>query len=104
MKKILFPFAGSPRAKPWLISITTLTLLTPLATRADEELKIGVVAAESGSFVSAGNANVAGANLAAEQIHYAGGGEELGESYKIESLNSHNLTRANGRIAFAPGV
>jgi branched-chain amino acid transport system substrate-binding protein len=37
-----------------------------------EELKIGVVAAESGSFVSAGNTIVVAAKLASQQINDAG--------------------------------
>ena len=41
------------------------------AHAADEELKIGVVAAESGSFVSAGNTIVAAAKLATQQINDA---------------------------------
>ncbi len=55
-------------------AIATLAgLLVRPAHAEDKELKIGVVAAESGSFVSAGNTIVAAAKLATQQINDAGG-------------------------------
>ena len=49
------------------ITVAALAVLSPKATQAeDQELKIGVVAAESGSFVSAGNTIVAAAKLASQ--------------------------------------
>ena len=59
----------------WSATLATgaLVALSTHLVRADEELKIGVVAAESGSFVSAGNTIVAAANLAQKQINEAGG-------------------------------
>ncbi|TIV33441.1 MAG: ABC transporter substrate-binding protein, partial [Mesorhizobium sp.] len=50
--------------------------------RADEELPIGVIAAQSGSFVSAGNTIVGAANLAAQQINDAGGIKVGDKTYK----------------------
>ena len=50
--------------------------LSAQLARADEELKIGVVAAESGSFVSAGNTIVAAAKLASQQRAGDSGGSD----------------------------
>ena len=57
------------------ITVAALAALSPKAAQAeDQELKIGVVAAESGSFVSAGNTIVAAAkpNASATGAHQAG--------------------------------
>src|SRR3981081_630225 len=102
MKKILFPFVCSPQTKFCLGAFATFALLTPFAVRAqDEELKIGVVAAESGSFVSAGNTIVAAANLAAKQINDAGGIKVGGKTYKIKLYIRDNRTDVNVTIAAA---
>src|SRR5690349_1225010 len=69
--------------------------------RADEELKIGVIAAQSGSFVSAGNTIVAAANLAAQQINDAGGIKVGGKVYKIELYIRDNRTNVDVTIAAA---
>ena len=50
----------------------------------DDTVKIGVVAAESGSFVSAGHTLPAGVSLAVKQINDAGGIKVGGKTYKIE--------------------
>lgn len=69
--------------------------------RADEELKIGVIAAESGSFVSAGNTIVAAANLASQQINDAGGIKIGGKVYKIKLYIRDNRTNVDVTIAAA---
>jgi ABC-type branched-subunit amino acid transport system substrate-binding protein len=71
------------------------------AARADEELKIGVVAAESGSFVSAGNTIVGAANLAAQQINDAGGIQIGGKTYKIKLYIRDDRTNVDVAIAAA---
>src|SRR5580700_10106928 len=67
----------------------------------DQELKIGVVAAESGSFVSAGNTIVAAAKLATQQINDAGGIKVGGKTYKIKLYIRDNRTDVNVTIASA---
>src|SRR5690348_5702311 len=67
----------------------------------DQELKIGVVAAESGSFVSAGNTIVAAAKLAAKQINDTGGVKIGGKTYKINLYIRDNRTDVNVTIAAA---
>src|SRR5260221_3682115 len=75
--------------------------LTSTAARADEELKIGVIAAESGSFVSAGNTIVGAAKLAAQQINDAGGIKVGGKVYKIKLYIRDNRTNVDVTIAAA---
>jgi branched-chain amino acid transport system substrate-binding protein len=75
--------------------------LSAQLARADEELKIGVVAAESGSFVSAGNTIVAAAKLASQQINDAGGVKIGGKTYKIKLYIRDNRTDVNVTIAAA---
>ncbi|RWD71099.1 MAG: ABC transporter substrate-binding protein [Mesorhizobium sp.] len=69
--------------------------------RADEELPIGVIAAQSGSFVSAGNTIVGAANLAAQQINEAGGIKVGDKTYKIKLYIRDNRTDVNVTIAAA---
>ena len=69
--------------------------------RADEELPIGVIAAQSGSFVSAGNTIVGAANLAAQQINDAGGIKVGDKTYKIKLYIRDNRTDVNVTIAAA---
>jgi branched-chain amino acid transport system substrate-binding protein len=76
-------------------------LLAKPARAEDQELKIGVVAAESGSFVSAGNTIVAAAKLAAQQINDAGGIKVGGKTYKIKLYIRDNRTDVNVTIASA---
>lgn len=71
------------------------------ALAADQELKIGVVAAESGSFVSAGNTIAAAAKLAAAKINDAGGITVGGQTYKIKLYIRDNRTDVNVTIAAA---
>ncbi|HTI03360.1 MAG TPA: ABC transporter substrate-binding protein, partial [Acidisoma sp.] len=78
-----------------------LTVMAGSALAADQELKVGVVAAESGSFVSAGNTIVAAAKLAAEKIN-GGGGIKVGDkTYKIKLYIRDNRTDVNVTIAAA---
>src|SRR5690242_21907284 len=83
---------------PLLIAALAASALAGLAgqaARADEELKIGVVAAESGSFVSAGNTIVGAAKLAAQQINDAGGIQIGGKTYKIKLYIRDNRTNVD---------
>lgn len=72
-----------------------------LAAGADEELRIGVVAAESGSFVSAGNTIVAAAKLASQKINDSGGIHVGGKTYKIKLYIRDNRTDVNVTVASA---
>jgi branched-chain amino acid transport system substrate-binding protein len=102
MKKVLFPLTRTLSATSRLLALTTFTLVGPLTVQAqDQELKIGVVAAQSGSFVSAGNTIVAAANLAAKQINDAGGIKVGGKIYKIKLYIRDNRTDVNVTIASA---
>jgi branched-chain amino acid transport system substrate-binding protein len=102
MKKVLFPLRRTLSVTSRLLALTAFTLVAPLAVQAqDQELKIGVVAAESGSFVSAGNTIVAAANLAAKQINDAGGIKVGGKTYKIKLYIRDNRTDVNVTIASA---
>src|ERR1700748_111456 len=102
MKNVLFPFSRTLSATSRLLTLTAFTLVGPLAVQAqDQELKIGVVAAESGSFVSAGNTIVAAANLATKQINDAGGIKVAGKTYKITLYIRDNRTHVNVTIAAA---
>jgi branched-chain amino acid transport system substrate-binding protein len=71
------------------------------AAHADDELKIGVVAAESGSFVSAGNTIVAAAKLATKKINDSGGIHVGGKIYKIKLFIRDNRTDVNVSVASA---
>ena len=71
------------------------------AWAADKELKIGVVAAESGSFVSAGNTIVAAAKLAADKINGSGGIHVGNDVYKIKLYIRDNRTDVNVTVAAA---
>src|ERR1700726_1751354 len=83
-----------------LIAVAALAALSPKAAQAqDQELKIGVVAAESGSFVSAGNTIVAPAKLASQQINDAGGIKIGGKTYKIKLYIRDNRTDVDVTIA-----
>src|SRR5258705_2633956 len=84
------------------ITVAALAAFSPKAAQAqDQELKIGVVAAESGSFVSAGNTIVAAANVASQQINDAGGIKIGGKTYKIKLYIRDNRTDVNVTIAAA---
>ena len=84
-----------------LVAAAFVGLVVRPAHAVDEELKIGVVAAESGSFVSAGNTIVAAAKLATQQINDAGGIKIGGKTYKIKLYIRDNRTDVNVTIAAA---
>ena len=67
----------------------------------DQELKIGVIAAESGSFVSAGNTIVAAAKLASQKINDSGGIKVGDKTYKIKLYIRDNRTDVNVTVAAA---
>ena len=65
----------------------------------DNIVKIGVVAAESGSFVSAGHTLPAGVGLAVKQINDAGGFKVGGKTYKLEMVKRDDRTDISTAIA-----
>ena len=90
-----------PRALVRLALVVACLVPATHAGAADRELKIGVVAAESGSFVSAGNTIVAAARLAAGKIN-ADGGIPIGpDRYKIKLEIRDNRTDPNVTVASA---
>ena len=84
------------------IAAALLVGLSAQGARAeDNEIKIGVVAAESGSFVSAGNTIVAAVKLATQQINDAGGVKIGDKTYKIKPYYRDNRTNVDVAIAAA---
>jgi ABC-type branched-subunit amino acid transport system substrate-binding protein len=71
------------------------------ARAADNVIKIGVVAAESGSFVSAGNTIPAAVKLAVKEINDAGGIKVGGKTYKFEAYYRDDRTNIDTAIAAA---
>lgn len=69
------------------------------AQDADNVIKIGVVAAESGAFVSAGHTLPAGVGLAVKQINDAGGIKVGGKVYKLEMVKRDDRTDIATAIA-----
>jgi ABC-type branched-subunit amino acid transport system substrate-binding protein len=65
------------------------------------EIKIGVVAAESGAFVSAGNTIAAATKLATQEINDAGGIKVGGKTYKFKLYIRDNRTDVDVAIAAA---
>ena len=72
-----------------------------VARGADKDLPIGVVAAESGSFVSAGNTVVAAAKLAAATINSSGGIHVGNDTYRIKLFIRDDRTDPNVTVASA---
>ena len=66
---------------------------------AEDTIKIGVVAAESGAFVSAGHTLPAGVGLAVKEINDAGGVKVGDKTYKIELLKRDDRTDISTAIA-----
>ncbi|KSV75491.1 branched-chain amino acid ABC transporter substrate-binding protein [Sinorhizobium sp. GW3] len=91
--------------KSYLLSGCALALgLGPLVSPALAEdpqdiIKIGVVAAESGAFVSAGHTLPAGVGLAVKQINDAGGIKVGGKTYKLEMVKRDDRTDVATAIA-----
>ena len=65
----------------------------------DDTVKIGVVAAQTGAFVSAGNTIGAGVTLAVKEINDAGGIKIDGKNRKIQLENRDDRTDVNVAIA-----
>lgn len=70
-----------------------------LAQDAENVIKIGVVAAESGAFVSAGHTLPAGVGLAVQQINDAGGIKVGDTTYTLEMVKRDNRTEIATAIA-----
>ena len=64
-----------------------------------DSVKIGVVAAQTGAFVSAGNTIGAGVTLAVKEINDAGGIKIGGKTYKFDLQNRDDRTDVNVAIA-----
>jgi branched-chain amino acid transport system substrate-binding protein len=74
--------------------------LTGSASAQDADTaKIGVVAAQTGAFVSAGNTIGAGVTLATKEINDAGGIKIGGKTYKFDLQNRDDRTDVNVAIA-----
>ena len=82
-------------------ALTVTALLASGGVRAEDTVKIGVVAAESGSFVSAGNTIPAAVKLAVKEINDAGGFKVAGKTYKLEPYYRDDRTDVNTAIAAA---
>lgn len=80
-------------------SAAALGLLAVAPAQAQETVKIGVVAAESGSFVSAGHTLPAGVGLAVAEINAEGGINVGGTQYTIELLTRDDRTDISTAIA-----
>ena len=73
--------------------------LPALAQDTGDIIKIGVVAAESGAFVSAGHTLPAGVSLAVKQINDSGGINVGGKNYKLEMVKRDDRTDIATAIA-----
>ena len=84
-------------------ALTALCFGVPLAAAmaqdADNKIRIGVVAAESGAFVSAGHTLPAGVSLAVDEINKAGGVKVGDKTYTIELLKRDDRTDISTAIA-----
>src|ERR1700761_6545752 len=86
--------------KAALLAFGLGALATPaLADDAGNTVKIGVVAAESGSFVSAGHTLPAGVSLAVKEINDAGGIKVGGKTYTIELVRRDDRTDVGTAVA-----
>ena len=81
-----------------LLALAACALAGP-AVAADDTVKIGVVAAESGSFVSAGHTLPAGVSLAVKEINDAGGVKVGDKTYKIELVRRDDRTDIGTAVA-----
>ncbi len=84
-----------------LSAVAAAAVLAAGSAQADDTVKIGVVAAESGSFVSAGNTIPAAVKLAVKEINDAGGFKVAGKTYKLEPYYRDDRTDVNTAIAAA---
>jgi ABC-type branched-subunit amino acid transport system substrate-binding protein len=81
-----------------LLALAACALAGP-AMAAEDTVKIGVVAAESGSFVSAGHTLPAGVSLAVKEINDAGGVKVGDKTYKIELVRRDDRTDIGTAVA-----
>jgi ABC-type branched-subunit amino acid transport system substrate-binding protein len=88
----------SKRAAVLAIGLGAATV-PAFAQDAGNTVKIGVVAAESGSFVSAGHTLPAGVSLAVKEINDAGGVKVGDKTYKIELVKRDDRTDIGTAVA-----
>jgi ABC-type branched-subunit amino acid transport system substrate-binding protein len=84
-----------------LSGVALAGLVAASGAQADDTVKIGVNAALTGSFVSAGNTIHNAVKLAVKQINDAGGFAVNGKTYKLEPYYRDNRTDVNTAIANA---
>lgn len=85
----------------YAVAACAATLFACGGAKAQNTVKIGVVAAESGSFVSAGNTIPAAVKLAVKEINDAGGFVVAGKTYTLEPYYRDDRTDVNTAIAAA---
>ena len=84
-----------------LIALAALPFAADAWAQSEDVIKIGVVAAESGAFVSAGNTIPAAARLAVQEINDAGGAKIGGKTYKVQLEVRDDRTNIDTAIAAA---
>ena len=89
------------RRGPWGIVAAAALFVATGAAAEDNTVKIGVNAALTGSFVSAGNTIHNAVKLAVKQINDAGGFVVNGKTYKLEPYYRDDRTDVNTAIANA---
>src|ERR1700677_3661440 len=89
------------RRGPWGIVAAAALFVASGAAAEDNTVKIGVNAALTGSFVSAGNTIHNAVKLAVKQINDAGGFVVNGKTYKLEPYYRDDRTDVNTAIASA---
>ena len=89
------------RRGPWGIVAAAALFVASGAAAEDNTVKIGVNAALTGSFVSAGNTIHNAVKLAVKQINDAGGFVVNGKTYKLEPVYRDDRTDVNTAIANA---
>jgi branched-chain amino acid transport system substrate-binding protein len=81
--------------------VAAAALVAATGAKAEDTVKIGVNAALTGTFVSAGNTIHNAVKLAVKQINDAGGFMVNGKTYKLEPIYRDNRTDVNTAIANA---
>lgn len=82
-----------------VLAVALGALAGPAFAQSEENVKIGVVAAQTGAFVSAGNTIGAGVSLAVKEINDGGGVKIGGKTFKLDLLNRDDRTDVNVAIA-----
>jgi ABC-type branched-subunit amino acid transport system substrate-binding protein len=82
-------------------ALAAVAMLAAGAARAEDTVKIGVNAALTGAFVSAGNTIHNAVKLAVKEINDAGGFVVGGKTYKLEPFYRDNRTDVNTAIAIS---